>query len=302
MSSLLQMIIIVIFLAGGVSFAAGSPRQDEDLLRDVYRRNLGELSNNSFGLPLVLESVAQQDNISVDVYGLFAFDFDSIAAALQVQTNWCDILSLTPNVKACTSQGPAGAWRLTLYLGRKFYQTPQEAYQVVYRSRKVLRRQGYLDIVLWAEAGPFGTRDHRIRVAALPLDGGRTFVHVSYAYRSSAAFGFAEKIYFATLGSDKVGFTVIGTDRSGDPIHIGGQRGAIERNAVRTYLAIQAFMGAMHHPAAERFPVRTSTWYDLTDRYRLQLFELEKKDYLVIKSKERLNQKKLQGEIDAAPP
>jgi hypothetical protein len=175
-------------------------------------------------------------------------------------------------------------------------------YQVVYHDRKVVLRQGYLDILLWADAGPFGTRDHRIRLAAMPLDGGGTFVHVSCAYRSSAVLRLAEKIYFATLGSGKVGFTVIGADRSGNPIYIGGPRGAIERNAVRTYLAIQAFMSAMQHPAAERFSMRTSTWYDLTDRYRLQLFELAKKDYLVIKGKERENQKKLQREIDPAPP
>lgn len=302
MRSFLQLFIIVIFLAGGASFAAESPSQDEELLREAYRGNLAGLSNNSFGLPLVLESFTQKDRVYVDVYGIFAFDFDTIAEALQVQANWCDILSLTPNVKACTYQGPPGDWSLTLYLGRKFYQAPQEAYQVVYHNRKVVRRQGYLNIVLWADAGPFGSRDHRIRLAALPLDGGRTFIHVSCTYRSSAVLRLAAKIYFATLGAGKVGFTVTGTDRSGNPIHIGGPRGAIERNAVRTYLAIQAFMSAMHHPAAERFSMRTSTWYDLTDRYRLQLFELDKKDYLVIKSEERENQKKLQREIDAAPP
>ncbi|MDW7645215.1 MAG: hypothetical protein SCI25_09235 [Desulfuromonadales bacterium] len=293
---------MAILLASVTAFPAESMRQDEELLRGAYHRNLAGLSHNSFGLPLVLESVAQKGRVKVDVYGSFDFDFESIAEALQDQSNWCDILSLTPNVKACTYQGEQDDWRLTLYLGRKRYQAPQETYPFVYRARKIVRRQGYLDIELWADTGPFGTRDHRIGLAAMPLNGNRTFVHVKGAYRSSAVLRLAEKIYFATLGAGKVGFTVIGTNGSGDPIHIGGPRGAIERNAMRTYLAIQAFMSARHYPAAGVFPIRASTWYDLSDRYRLQLFELEKEDYLVIKSNERKSQEKLQREIDKAPP
>ena len=53
------------------------------------------------------------------------------------------------------------------------------------------------------------------------------------------ALHLAEKAYFATLGRGKVGFTVTGTDQNGKALYIGGPRGAIERNAVRYYFAIQ---------------------------------------------------------------
>jgi hypothetical protein len=40
--------------------------------------------------------------------------------------------------------------------------------------------------------------------------------------------------------------------------------------------------------------MRTSEWYDLTNRYRKQLFEMDKKDYLTFKTKEHMNQLTLQ--------
>jgi hypothetical protein len=136
-----------------------------------------------------------------------------------------------------------------------------------------------------------------MRFEALPLDPGRTFVHVSYAYSDSAALRLAGKVYFATLGRGKVGFTVTGADRNGNPVYIGGPRGAIERNAVRYYFAIQSFINTLRYPVKSRFSMRISEWYDLTTRYRKQLFDLDKKDYLSFKTKEHMNQVILQQSI-----
>ncbi|MFA6056515.1 MAG: hypothetical protein WC769_14205, partial [Thermodesulfovibrionales bacterium] len=113
----------------------------------------------------------------------------------------------------------------------------------------------------------------------------------------SIALRLAGKAYFATLGWSKVGFTVTGTDRNGKPVYIGGPRGAIERNAVRYYLAIQSFMNTLRYPEESRFSMRTIKWYDLTTRYRKQLFDLDKKDYLIFKTKEHKNQVTLQRSI-----
>ena len=221
----------------------------------------------------------------------------ALSDVLKVPANWCDIVSLHPNVKACTYRELPGTWLLTFYIGRKVYQPPEDTHQVIYHYRKVDQQQGYLDIILSADAGPFGTKDHRMRFEALPLDGGRTFVHVSYEYSDSLALRLAEKVYFATLGWGKAGFTVTGTDRNGNPVYIGGPRGAIERNAVRYYFAIQSFMDTLHYPDDIRFSMRTGRWYDLTNRYRRQLFEMEKKDYVTFKTKEHKNQVILQRPI-----
>ena len=286
----------ILFSAGSVS-AVEKPQQGSDILLDTYHRIEAKLERNSFGFPLFLESFERDDRVNVDVYGVFNQPFSSVAGVLRVPANWCDIVSLHPNVKACTYRELTGAWLLTFYIGRKVYQPPEDTRQVIYHYRNVEEQQGYLDIILNADTGPFGTKDHRMRFEALPLDGRRTFVHVSYAYNDSVALSLAEKVYFATLGWGKIGFTVTGTDRNGKPVYIGGPRGAIERNAVRYYFAIQAFMNTLRYPEESRFSMRINEWYDLTTRYRKQLFDLDKKEYLTFKTEEHMNQLILQQRI-----
>jgi hypothetical protein len=297
----LFMVAAVILFSAGFASAVEKPWQGEDILREAYYRNMAKLETNSFGLPLFLESFERDERVHVDVYGIFDYPFSSVVNVLKVPANWCDIVSLHPNVKACTYRELPGAWLLTFYVGRKVYQPSEDTRQVIYHYRNVDQKQGYLDIILNADAGPFGTKDHRMRFEALPLDAGRTFVHVSYSYGDSIALRLAGKAYFATLGWSKVGFTVTGTDGNGKPVYIGGPRGAIERNAVRYYLAIQSFMNTLRYPEENRFSMRTSGWYDLTTRYRKQLFDLEKKDYLLFKTKEHKKQVTLQLLIGTGP-
>ena len=290
----------ILFSAISVS-ALEKTRQDKDILLDAYHRNMANLETNSFGLPLFLESFELDDRVNVDVYGIFDYPFSSVVSVLKVPANWCDIVSLHPNVKACTYRELPGAWLLTFYMGRKGYQPPEAARQVIYHYRNVDQQEGYLDIILSADAGPFGTKDHRMRFEALSLEGGRTFVHVSYAYSDSVALRLVEKAYFATFGWGKVGFTVTGADRKGNPVYIGGPRGAIERNAVRYYFAIQSFMNTLRYPEESRFGMRISEWYDLTNRYRKQLFDLDRNDYLTFKTKEHMKQVILQRSIETGP-
>jgi hypothetical protein len=286
----------VLFSAGYAS-AVETPRHGADLLLDTFHRNMARLETNSFGLPLFLESYEQGDRVHVDVYGIFNYPFGSVVNVLKVPANWCDIASLHPNVKACTFQELPGDWLLTFYLGPKNYKPPEGMRQVMYHYRSLDQQKGYMDVSLSAETGPYGTKNHIMRFEALPLDGGKTFVHVSYVYSDSAALRLAGKVYFATLGMGKAGFTVTGTDRNGKPVYIGGPRGALERNAVRYYLAIHSFMNTLHYPKETRFSMRISEWYDLADRHREQLFDLDKKDYLTFKTLEHVNQVALQRSI-----
>ncbi|PKN12369.1 MAG: hypothetical protein CVU69_07745 [Deltaproteobacteria bacterium HGW-Deltaproteobacteria-4] len=294
--------IFLFLAAAAIHFSAGSaaavvkPGQGGILL-DTYQRNIAKLETSSFGLPLFLTSFAKNNRVHVDVYGIFDSPFSSVVNALQVPANWCGIVSLHPNVKACTFREEPGNKLLTFYFGRKFYQTPEEAHQVLYHFQNVVQEQTYLDIMLNAEDGPFGTENHRMRFEALPLSKDRTFVHVSYEYNESLALRLAGKAYFSTLGQDKVGFTVTGTDKNGKDIHIGGPRGATERNAVRYYFAIQSFMTTMPSPEKSLFSRRINNWYDLTARYKEQLFELDKQDYLAFKTSEHKNQLRLQRQL-----
>jgi hypothetical protein len=295
--------ILTVIVAAAILFSAASAsaveklRLNEDVLLDTYHRNVAKFEKNSFGFPLFLESFERDDRVYVDVYGIFDQTFSNVVNVLNVPANWCDIVSLHTNVKACTYRELPGSWQLTFYIGRKVYQPPKDAHQVIYRYRKVVQQQGYLDINLNADEGPLGTKDHRMRFEALPLDGGKTLIHVHYEYSDSVALRVAEKIYFATFGLGKLGFTVTGTDRKGNPIYIGGPRGAIERNAVRYYFAIQSFMNTLHYPEKIRFRMRIIQWYNLTNRYRKQLFDLDRNDYLEFKTMEHTNQVMLQRSV-----
>jgi len=295
--------ILTFMIAATILFSAASAsaveklRLNEDVLLETYHRNVAKFEKNSFGFPLFLESFERDHRVYVDVYGIFDQTFSDVVNVLNAPANWCDIVSLHTNVKACTYRELPGSWQLTFYIGRKVYQPPKDAHQVIYRYRKVVQQQGYLDINLNADEGPFGTKDHRMRFEVLPLDGGKTFVHVHYEYSNSVAFRVAEKIYFATLGLGKMGFTVTGTDKKDNPVYIDGPRGAIERNAVRYYFAIQSFMNTLHYPEKIRFRMRIIQWYDLTNRYRKQLFDLDRKDYLEFKTMEHTNQVMLQRSV-----
>ncbi|WP_319585654.1 hypothetical protein [uncultured Desulfobulbus sp.] len=297
---LLFPVAVAILYLAGFALAAESPGQSEIILLDTYYRNVTKLETSNFGRPLYLESVEQDNRMQVDVYGIFDYPFDIVAKVLDVPENWCDIASLHPNVKACTYKERAGKWLLTFYLGRKDNQPLEDTHQIIWHYREVERQQGYLDVVIFADQGPYGTKNHSMRFEALPLDGGRTFVHVRYAFSDSKALRLVAKFYFATFGRDKVGFTVTGINTDGDPVYIGGPRGAIERSAARYYFAIQSFMNTLHYPEANRFNMRINDWYNLTIACRKQLFDLEKKEYLLIKTSEHSHQVALQARIGAA--
>ena len=90
--------------------------------------------------------------------------------------------------------------------------------------------------------------------------------------------------YLATLGRDKVGFTVVGRTPAGEPVDVGGLRGTLERNTMRYYLAVDTYLDSMSQLPAERKQWRFATWYTATERYPRQLHELSRADYLALKT------------------
>ena len=293
---LLPVLVTMLFFAGFTA-AANTTGQGEAILREAYHRNLIRMETSNFGVPLYLESFEQDNSLHVDVYGIFTFPFDTVADVIDVPSNWCDIVPLHPNIKACTYRELADQWLLTLHLGRKDNQALEDTHQIICQYRKVERQRGYLNVILIADQGPYGTKNHSMGFEALPLAGGKTFVHVTYAFSDSAMLRIAAKIYFATLGRGKVGFTVTGIDPNGAPIYIGGPRGALERSAARYYFAIQSFMNALRYPEEIRFNMRIIGWYDLTIPYKRQLFDLDRREYLLFKTSEHQHQVNLQRRI-----
>ncbi|UUZ63708.1 hypothetical protein LP417_31090 [Polaromonas sp. P1-6] len=92
------------------------------------------------------------------------------------------------------------------------------------------------------------------------------------------------RAYLATLGSGKVGFTQI--QQGENSVHVGGMRGAIERNTMRYYLAIEAYLASLSQPSAQQFNTRLQHWFDATEEYALQLHEVDKSSYVTMKKDE----------------
>ena len=293
--SFVSLVVAVLF-----QFGMGNANADDTMthagkaLLAKYPSISAKLQKNQFAAPIYLESFESKGSQQVDMYGVFNYPFDVVRGALQSPANWCDITSLHINIKACTAKKISDHWLLTIYSGRKYYQAPADAFPLMLAFRTVALQPDYFDITLTADEGPLRTKDHRIRLEAVPLDKERTFLHFSYAYRHGAVANMAIKTYFATLARDKKGFSTV-AGNNGSLVLIGGVRGAVERNTMRYYLALQTFMDTLKVPEGQRLEQRLSRWYDLTARYPRQLKELEKNEYLAGKRREHVNQVTLQG-------
>jgi hypothetical protein len=149
-------------------------------------------------------------------------------------------------------------------------------------------------VELNADSGPMSTKDYRIVLEAVSIGGNRTFLHLTYSYGYGLAGRLAMKTYLATLGADKVGFTATRDPSSGQPKYIGGVRGLVERNTMRYYLAIDAYLGSLASPPDKQLEERLATWFDATERYPEQLHEVDRQDYLQMKNHEYQRQQTAQ--------
>jgi hypothetical protein len=57
----------------------------------------------------------------------------------------------------------------------------------------------------------------------------------------------------------------------------------VERNAMRYYLAIDAYLGARALPPAQQPQKSLQDWFAATERYALQLHEMDRESYLAMK-------------------
>ena len=262
--------------------------QDAATLRARYAALQDKFANNQFGRPLVLESVETSGDLKGDVYAVVDYPFAMVQQALQAADHWCDILILHLNVKRCRVGGGA-AKTINLSVGRKFDQPIEDAYQLNFAYRVVTATNDYLQVLLTADEGPMSTKNYRIQVEVVPVDVKRSVIHMSYAY----GYGFTAKVamqtYLATIGSAKVGFTILDR-KDGKPVYQAGVLGLLERNTMRYYLAIDAYLSAYSLPAADQFEKRIREWYASTERYAPQLHEMDQNEYLDMKRKEMRRQ------------
>jgi hypothetical protein len=269
------------------ALAQPAPASPADTLRQRQAELAPQLEHNAFGRPLVLESAENDNQLRGNIYAVVDRPFATVGSALKTPESWCEVLMLHLNTKQCLVQ-PAGggASALAVSVGRKYDQPPEQAQQVRFSYAVEAATDNYLGVRLRADKGPLSTRDYRISLDAVPAAGGKTFIHLAYSYAYGTAARFAMQGYLATLGRDKVGFTTTGKEAGGKPAFIGGVRGVVERNTMRYYLAIDAYLASLARPPAQQADYRLAAWFDATEQYAQQLHEVERDDYLAMKHKE----------------
>jgi hypothetical protein len=259
--------------------------QDAPALKARHAALTAKLADNPFGRPLVLESKESPEELRGDVYSVVEHPYPVVLQSLRGVDHWCDVLLIHLNVKGCkTTTSPAPA--LTLNVGRKFDQSIEDAYALEFAFKLLAGSSEYLQVQLTAPKGPMSTKNYRIVVEAVPIDPRRTFVHMSYAYGYGLTAKMAIQTYLSTIGREKVGFSTVENPHGGAPTHVGGVLGLLERNTMRYYLAIDAYLSAHAAPKGEQAERRLKAWFASTERYSRQLREMKESDYMEMKRKE----------------
>ena len=279
-----------LLLLAGLCLAAPALAQDAAALRAREAALRDQLANNHFQRPIVLESSGASGVLKGDVSAAVERPFSTVGQALSALEAWCDILMLQANVKACNVRGTGSGGVLSLAITRNDEQTLEEAHQIDFNYRVAAATPEYMAVHLGADSGPLGTKNYRIVLEAIPLDDKRSFLRLSYSYGYGVAGRVAMQTYLATSGRDKVGFTVVERRPDGTPVYVGGERGMVERNTMRTYLAIESYLGTWGLAPAARQERRLNDYFAAIDRYPRQLREMGRERYLTMKRRELARQ------------
>ena len=242
-----------------------------------------QLQAKTYGEPLHLVSEDSGNRLHADVYAELNAPFAAVSALLTGPRALCDVLFLHLNVRSCEAKQDAGRDVLMLTAGPKQSGSAGSNYSMAYTMQVDVTSTDYLRVTLIAPSGPLSTSDYRIAFEATPLDGQRTFLHFSYGYHYGSMAKTALNLYLATAGRNKIGFSVVGKTSDGKPVYVQGERGSVERNVMRNYLALQAYTSVKTGTPVAQMDARLRAWFALTERHADQLHELSLDEYLAQK-------------------
>lgn len=294
-------VICLLFSFVFVLFTSPVQATSADDLKDKYEEIEEQLLDNVYGIPIYLESSHKKKLMQGAVYGIIYQPFNRVSRALSSMASWCEIMPQHLNIKGCTYEYINKQCRLNLYPGRKKYKNPDNAYRLNYDFKVRSLSDEYFYTTLNTAEGPFDTKNYKINVEAIPISDSSTFIHFDYEYQYGFLTNIAMKTYLATFGANKIGFSIKEKDKNNKPVYVAGVQGVIERNAMRYYFAIQSYFNTQQQEQAQRFESRISNWFDLTEQYHKQLYELDKQDYMKYKKMERKDQVRLQKAIKSVP-
>jgi hypothetical protein len=275
--------------------AATPPDEAQALrLRLVYASMAPRLEKNQFNRPLVLDSIEGNEQLKGDIYAVMNFPLIKLKAALSDPTQWCEVMILHFNTKYCRANTEGAQPVLRLNIGKKTPQDLADSESIEFKFSVLAATPDYFNIALAAQKGPLGSSDYRIILRAVSLQGGKTFVQLTYSYATGWTGRAAMRAYLATLGRGKVGFTVEGRDGDGQIEYVSGVRGVIERNTMRYFLAIDSYMDSIAEPTNAQFEMRLHSWFSASEQYARQLHEMSWDQYREMKFSEHARMLKQQ--------
>jgi hypothetical protein len=281
-----------LFLGSKQAFSADTftPDSNAKTLSSKYTELSKQLKNNQFNRPLYLNSEESPNNLKGEIYAVVDHSFAKVNTALNKPVHWCDVLILHINIKYCQAVESKNGTILNVNLGKKYDQPLEDTSRVEFNYREIVNSGDYFAIQLNAEKGPLGTSNYRIWIESIPLTDGQTFLHFTYTYSFGLTGRIAMNTYLATIGRDKVGFTRAkqADDQANNkkPDYIQGVRGVVERNTMRYYLAIDAYLATLNAPSDSMPEKRFQLWYTSNENYPRQLHEVEQAEYMAMKRKE----------------
>jgi len=239
-----------------------------------------QLQAKTFDEPLYLASREAGNRMEGDVYAELPIPFTRVSTVLSSAESVCSLLFLHLNVRSCTPSTSASGETLTLSVGPKRAAALGAIYSMTYSMQVDVANATYQKVTLIAADGPLSTKDYRIVFESTPIESNRTFLHFGYAYDTGTLAKLAMGAYLATAGRSKIGFTVTGTQPDGRPQYVQGERGSLERNVIRNYLALLAHSGVTAGTPQVQMDARLRAWFALTERHPAQLHELDLAEYL----------------------
>ena len=259
-------------------------------VQNLYQRVKTTLDRSNQVEPYYLEPEKSKNIEAGEAAYYLPLGLDEIADSLSSVKNWCEVMSLHINVKTCTYSEKNNA--ITVYMGRKTYQGPDQAHDLTYEFNTI-REDGYFAAIAVAKKGPLGTSNYHIEVEIIAIDN-KTFGRIYVSNKRSWVSSIAMKLYLATKGRNKQGIKVVSRDGEGNPTYSRGETGVAERNLLRYYFAFIAFFNEIdEQDPLKRHEGQLTYWFDQTERYP-QLYEMSREEYLGGKRKERENQTALQ--------
>lgn len=284
------------FAASVVAWVAcvpGAPAETPAVLSDALRARYVALSEQLESSPiqrgLYLESTDNARAPRGDAYAVVDYPFATVAAAFAEPTNLCESLILHLNVQYCQVITRESGLQLSAALGKKTNQPLEDTHRIDFVHKVAAASADYARVELSSREGPFDTGNYLIVLELAAIDEQRAFLHLRYSYTQGFLTRWATSAYFATRGRDKVGFTWIRAEDEA-PQRVRGIRGALERNTMRYYLAIDAYLHALGSPASQRFELSLERWFADTERFALQLREVSHHDYITMKRGQYLRQ------------